>query len=799
MVGLNDDLQLGNLNIIHNDFIEPQGNVDPDIIICNGYSSNNSTDGKDEDQDKILHEQISFVDSGHSHLNKELLQMSQNPNIIKEIVSAAQRGNIEVLKYYLTKSSKNPNPLSPNITDTDGITLVHWAALNNKLSTIKFLVSIGADPDVPAGDMMATPLLWAVRYGLVYVSDWLIRETNANVNIVDKTGIGIFLASVFSSNVMMIIYVIWTLNKKENHKLNNQIVGFNGINTFDPHKRTALHWAAYQGDFLTVKLLIDAGANVDLVDSDGFTPLHWGLVSNNKSVIQLLVKANCDVSKKTLDGKTAWDIASDMKISNMWKAILKENNRNALNGEKYSKFLKENWTNFIVFFFPFLTLPLTLWCFSINESIYSKAILLLCLFVGQQIFIKEIILPSYMKEQVTLTRTPFFAGIFASSAFMCIATWIFKIIPVTIKNSNLLNLVFLSGSICSIYFFLKSMLMNPGYIPKETNEDKVCQTIYELIKLRKYDSNNFCINSYVRKPLRSKFSREIGLNIARFDHYCPWVNNNVGVRNHKIFFAFTLFLELSIICWIILTLQYFNTIKNKNEVLACTYLSQSLCAGFTGSKFMFCLLAWTIIQMSWLSTLLLVQIVQISKGCTTYEISHSHSQNNGDVINDFSSIPTDDNIGKIAEKTEENSNLKIQGEIDTEVISDNNFDSGTEDIEANISKSIVPSASHHNKFKKIMIVPLKLITRILTSRCSRMVGLDQTILITNDLINNRKINNFEDQFNFGVKRNWMDFLFLCRNGDCCSFRTLVSIPIAGENNLDGKLVDYYKLYENPIY
>lgn len=41
-------------------------------------------------------------------------------------------------------------------------------------------------------------------------------------------------------------------------------------------------WAAYQGDALSVELLLKHGASVAVRDNAGLTPLHWAVVRGNK-------------------------------------------------------------------------------------------------------------------------------------------------------------------------------------------------------------------------------------------------------------------------------------------------------------------------------------------------------------------------------------------------------------------------------------------------------------------------------------------------------------------------------------
>ncbi|ONH70722.1 Palmitoyltransferase AKR1 [Pichia kudriavzevii] len=558
---------------------------------------------------------------------------SIDSSILQEIVSASQHGNITVLRHYLDPS--NTSPISANITDSNGITLVHWAALNNRLEALKYLVSIGADADIPAGDMGATPLLWAVRYGLVYIADYLIRETNADVHIKDKNGIGILMAAVFSSNVMMVVYILWTLSYKPQD-----------IDITDPSGRTSLHWAAYQGDFLTVDVLLLAGAKVDIQDSEGFTPLHWGLVNGSKAVLTSLINAKSDITLKTGNEKTCWDIAADMKNSSTWATVS----------------------------------------------------------------LKLVLVPSLELSKPSLLKTPLFAGYFSATAYWCIVTWLFKVLPNTYANNPFENIVFFFGAFLTMLTFFKAMNMDPGFIPQETDPGTISQTIFQLLKERKFDSLNYCIYTNIRKPLFSKYSKDKKLNVARFDHYCPWVNNDIGIRNHK-----------------------FSKVHNHNH--------------------------------------------------STPETS-------------FSSVPADEfNKAKDQERQQDTSTIGLNGHVD-----DNAIDSGDENLaipQCACLSSLSRGTSSGIFASRFIALPITLASRIMSSKFCKMVGLEQVMVLTTDLVNHEKDISQQNKLDFGLKTNWLDFLFLRRTGDEYSFRTLTALPINGEGNLNGRLVDYYTLFTLP--
>ena len=79
------------------------------------------------------------------------------------------------------------DPNVPTTADTEGITLLHWAALNNRVEIAKYLISKGAKVDAVGGVLKSTPLHWAIREGKVEMVVLLIAN-NAQVSLVDQEG-----------------------------------------------------------------------------------------------------------------------------------------------------------------------------------------------------------------------------------------------------------------------------------------------------------------------------------------------------------------------------------------------------------------------------------------------------------------------------------------------------------------------------------------------------------------------------------------------------------------------------------
>ena len=56
---------------------------------------------------------------------------------------------------------------------------------------------------------------------------------------------------------------------------------------------------------------------------------------------------------------------------------------------------------------------------------------------------------------------------------------------------------------------------------------------------------SMCTSKMSRRPLRSKYSKVSKQLIARYDHYCPWVNNTIGSGNHADFVKYLLLLVVN--------------------------------------------------------------------------------------------------------------------------------------------------------------------------------------------------------------------------------------------------------------
>jgi palmitoyltransferase ZDHHC13/17 len=67
------------------------------------------------------------------------------------------------------------------------------------------------------------------------------------------------------------------------------------------------------------------------------------------------------------------------------------------------------------------------------------------------------------------------------------------------------------------YFYVTTMMHDPGFVPKMSGIAEQKVIIDELISLWKFDESNFCVTCMIRTPLRSKHCRRCQRCVAKHD------------------------------------------------------------------------------------------------------------------------------------------------------------------------------------------------------------------------------------------------------------------------------------------
>ncbi|KAK6030819.1 succinate dehydrogenase, flavoprotein subunit [Ostertagia ostertagi] len=194
---------------------------------------------------------------------------------IARAVEACQRGSLEALEASLQEG------VIPDACDVDGCSLLHWAAINNRIPVVQRLLELGANPNVVGGLLVSSPLHWAARVGHVSSSALLIKLWRG------------YCSAIFSCL------------QKRLYVLNAGFV---------PGMTPAM-WAAYRTfGMFPIRLIVRSGADLNAHEHlSGNTALHIATQERNYCSVRELLLGYADVSLRNKQQETPLDIARNMR------------------------------------------------------------------------------------------------------------------------------------------------------------------------------------------------------------------------------------------------------------------------------------------------------------------------------------------------------------------------------------------------------------------------------------------------------------------------------------------------------
>ncbi|CAH1786469.1 unnamed protein product [Owenia fusiformis] len=449
--------------------------------------------------------QSNFEGHGHSHSHEPVNHPPAPPTTEPEdtsawdIVKATQYGVYDRCVELIEAGHDVNQP------DAENVTLLHWAAINNRQDIVKYYMNKGAIIDKLGGDLNSTPLHWATRQGHLPMVVLLISY-GADPSLRDGEGCScIHLAAQFGFTAI----VAYLIAKGQD------------VDMQDKNGMTALMWSAYRVfNPDPTRLLLTFNATVNLGDKfHKNTALHWAALSGNHVVVSLLIQEGASLVSKNDKDELALDIANQKK--HFWISQKIQSAR-ILKGIDQTKMLQSITSNKtlrrrVMQGFPFVVFFLIGFICELDATWWLKLLMFGFMTLGMRVVGKTFFDPtaySLVMPVALYLTTKFWMY------FTCIDT------------------MFLT------YNFVKCWKIDPGTI-KTTRDEKI-RAVLEMSELQMFDMTQFCSTCLIRRPLRSKHCSICNKCIARFDHHCPWVDNCIGERNHKYFLGYLFFLFIAL-------------------------------------------------------------------------------------------------------------------------------------------------------------------------------------------------------------------------------------------------------------
>jgi len=95
-----------------------------------------------------------------------------------------------------------------------------------------------------------------------------------------------------------------TTSFRNEKKVKNNIQSFQLNVANDEQQRSALHFAATEGDATIIVALYEYMHTVDVDDISGRTPLHYAAIIGNEETLTTLLLCNPDINRISKDGTT---------------------------------------------------------------------------------------------------------------------------------------------------------------------------------------------------------------------------------------------------------------------------------------------------------------------------------------------------------------------------------------------------------------------------------------------------------------------------------------------------------------
>lgn len=483
--------------------------------------------------------------------------------------------------------------------DDEGYTALQWAALNNRISIVTYLLDQGVNVNIQDRVSKQTALHWAAVRGSLESVTTLLGHDRTDAKVVDSKGYSLCHVAAQYGQTEILYHAFMKYNMD--------------VDSPDVDGRTPLHWAAYKGHKDTVKLLIMTGADVMRVDTEGCSPLHWASIKGHTEACMALLQGGSEDMLETVEGSgmTPSQLAIDKGHRGLGLNLAEyrlhiEARERRRRGKGMGRLMR-------------LHLAPVIW------GIIIGMVTLMTL---------SVVIPSRDRGNVL------FSG---HAVGIAVGAWLTYVLAGT-----------------GLAFLYKTTAADPGFLPRnavarverELN-DKGLNGSKAVMRNRSIEDgagedasslnspalwagrwNQMCVTCRIVRPLRAKHCSTTDRCIECFDHFCPWTGNAIGKGNRHYFLIF-LWLELGAIAvsgaTVVMSLHSAIRISNARGVGTFSIAGPIIFVCFD------------LILLVSVAALAIAQASQVSRNVTTNELSnwsryeylHEDGKRDGDFVNPF--------------------------------------------------------------------------------------------------------------------------------------------------------------------
>ncbi|MBI5346188.1 MAG: ankyrin repeat domain-containing protein [Chlamydiae bacterium] len=213
------------------------------------------------------------------------------------LIEAAKRGSLELVKHFLTLQPEELRLNMLNDKDAEGLTALHWAAVNGHLGTLQFLLDfahqiganiIDAAQDNAGNTIGAFAFIMAASNGHLEILQFLL-DRGVNINIPDNSGItsgGLAFAKAAENGHLRILQFLLTVGVNININMPDDFTS-GGL---------AFIMAAGQGHLRILQFLLASGVNINIPNNAGITvgaaAFLWAAIAGHLNILEYLLSVS---------------------------------------------------------------------------------------------------------------------------------------------------------------------------------------------------------------------------------------------------------------------------------------------------------------------------------------------------------------------------------------------------------------------------------------------------------------------------------------------------------------------------
>jgi len=249
------------------------------------------------------------------------------------LYDAVGRGRVDIVKTLIGAGAK------VDLFSEGGETPLMCAAYTGRLDLVKILLEAGADVNIVYSETEETALAMAADYGHQDVFDYLLPLTTCPFQrelAQEKLPNGIILKQRRDNKLLCDL--IEAAKEGNVNVVIDAIASGADVNAFGVDGESALHAAVHRGNEAIIKILLDAGAEIEIraennqytplmiaafegksetvntlinngayynIIIDNITPLMMAAERSHKEVVKILIDAGADINAKNNEGWTA--------------------------------------------------------------------------------------------------------------------------------------------------------------------------------------------------------------------------------------------------------------------------------------------------------------------------------------------------------------------------------------------------------------------------------------------------------------------------------------------------------------